>query len=483
METGPIKGMDSFPYRHSVGEVMSAPLAKADPSMPLAQAAEAMTSAGVSSLVVVDDDGKPVGIVTERDMLRGLVACAAKETGAPQPSVGDTMSGPVVTVHADAFLYVAMGRMARHGFRHLVAVDGQGRAVGVITNRALVKLRSAETLQLGDQVGQAESAAEMAAARERLPELARHLLAEDVAAQGVARVISAVYRDMTRRAARLAERGMIADGKGAAPAPWALLVLGSGGRGESLLSPDQDNAIVHAGSDADDIWFAEVARRLSGLLDAAGVPYCKGHVMASETQWRKSLDGWRAELAHWTGAADPEALLSVDIFYDFQCVHGDEGLAARLRDAATTAARASRPFLTMLGTRLDDFEPPFGLLGGWRTVDGRVDLKMNGLLPIVSGLRIMALQNGIDATSTHGRLEALRQAGVINAGDGDAIADAHALVLGVILDQQLADIADGRAPGNTVDPKRLTRRTAGALKAALKHLTGLKLLVRDSLSR
>ena len=64
-----------------------------------------------------------------------------------------------------------------------------------------------------------------------------------------------------------------------------MLVLGSGGRGESLLAMDQDNAIVYADrdggmSDEDtDQWFAELGARVSCILDLVGVPYCKGGVM------------------------------------------------------------------------------------------------------------------------------------------------------------------------------------------------------------
>ena len=78
-----------------------------------------------------------------------------------------------------------------------------------------------------------------------------------------------------------------------------MLVLGSGGRGESLLAPDQDNAIVHEGSEADDPWFKEVAERIADLLDAAGIPYCMGKVMASNAIWRRSLTGWEEEVLRW----------------------------------------------------------------------------------------------------------------------------------------------------------------------------------------
>ena len=55
------------------------------------------------------------------------------------------------------------------------------------------------------------------------------------------------------------------------------MILGSGGRGESLLAMDQDNAIVFAegseGGKADN-WCEQLGRRMSDILDGAGVSYC-----------------------------------------------------------------------------------------------------------------------------------------------------------------------------------------------------------------
>src|SRR5690606_32195369 len=131
-----------------------------------------------------------------------------------------------------------------------------------------------------------------------------------------------------------AAEGMVRDGHGPAPAPWCYLVLGSGGRGESLLAADQDNAIVHDGRAEDDAWFAELGRRASETLDEAGIPYCRGGVMAMNEAWRRSLADWRRQIDRWVAKAEGESLLNVDIFYDFQPVYGDRALAEALRTHA-----------------------------------------------------------------------------------------------------------------------------------------------------
>ena len=71
-------------------------------------------------------------------------------------------------------------------------------------------------------------------------------LALDAMPRNTAAIVSHELRALTRRATELAEVRMIDDGWGPPPQPYAMLVLGSGGRGESLLAMDQDNAIVYA---------------------------------------------------------------------------------------------------------------------------------------------------------------------------------------------------------------------------------------------
>jgi len=481
MKTDALDRLDSFPYRHLVRDVMAAPLVTAGRDATAVEAARLMCDGGVSSLVVLAADGRPDGIVTERDLLRAVAV--ERDSALEGVTVTRLMSSPVVTVDAGAFVYVALGRIARCGIRHLVAVDGRGRAVGMVTARGLLKLRAGDALMLGDAIDDAGTPEALAAVMPHLPGLAERLLDEGVDAPGVAAVISAVYCDLTRRAWELAAADMERDGKGPPPAPYALLVLGSGGRGESLLRPDQDNAIVHEGTAEDDTWFDTAAGRMTAILDGAGLPYCKGGVMASNPAWRRSREEWRDEIARWVRSAAPDALLSAAIFFDAARVAGSEDLAASLRATAAEMVRGSVTFLKAAGLKLDSYAPPIGFFGGIRTEDGRVDLKLHGLLPITTGIRAMALQHGIGATGTTARLDALIAAGAVGTEDGRHLRDGLSCLMRAVLDQQTADIRAGKAPSTHVDPTRLGGRELADLKAAFRAADSLRLIVRDSLTR
>ena len=342
-------GVDPYAYRHRVREVMSKPVAVLGRDATVGEAVALMTGRGISSVFVSADGaaGRPVedyAILTERDVMRAI---AAHGGDALARTIGGFASAPLASVAGGAFVYRAIGRMQRLKIRHLAVRDEEERLAGVVSARDLLRLRGGAAVSLDDAIGAAKSAREMAQAWSTLPSVARALLAEELDARLVAGVVSEEIRVMTRRAAELAEAEMREAGQGEPPCAYALLVLGSGGRGESLLAPDQDNAIVFAGGQPDgpqDRWFAELGARVADSLDAAGIPYCTGGVMARNAAWRGSLDLWKHRVDEWVSRSSAEDLLNVDIVFDQRPVHGDAGLGVALFDHAFAAA-SGRPSL------------------------------------------------------------------------------------------------------------------------------------------
>ncbi|MBY0430865.1 MAG: CBS domain-containing protein, partial [Rhodospirillales bacterium] len=208
METVFLQRLDVYPYRHRVAEVMARPPVTAPPDTSLAEAGRRMSHDQISSLVVVDEAGRPRGLLTEREVVQALGRHGAAAAALPLSAV---MSRPVPTIRDDSFVYTAIGRMDRLKLRHLVAVDERGRVTGMVTVGRLLHLRASTALVIGDQLSLAERASEMACIRVGLPALASTLLAEGVPPAIIVAVISSVLRDMTARAAELAEQGMRAD--------------------------------------------------------------------------------------------------------------------------------------------------------------------------------------------------------------------------------------------------------------------------------
>jgi CBS domain-containing protein len=107
-----------------------------DPSATVSTAATRMATENVGALVVVDDR-KPVGIVTDRDLVLRVLA---KNRLAAETEVRTVMTPNPVCVNADAPLEGAISRMKVNRFRRLVVVNDQQEVVGIVALDDIIEL-------------------------------------------------------------------------------------------------------------------------------------------------------------------------------------------------------------------------------------------------------------------------------------------------------------------------------------------------------
>ena len=461
-EPADLANLDSFPFRRCVLDIMSAPPEVTDARASLSAAIARMVEKRISSLFVRSPDGVANGIITDTDILR---AVDRKGSAALDKSVNEFCSRPLLTVAGDEFVYRAIVEMATKRISHLGVVDGDGRLVGAATAHDVFSSRGLDAVSLGRGIHSAASPAELGRIWGDLSTVAKALAREAVDARDISAIVSRELRALTQRACELAEEEL-----GPPPLPYCMFVLGSAGRGESLLAMDQDNAILYA-DDPDGTagaWFADLGSRAAATLDAAGVRFCDGGVMGSNAEWRRDAQSWRREIGRWLSRTSPEDILHADIFFDSMCVHGDCRLAELLHREASEAAAKARPFLRLLAQRACEFDDPTGLFGRWRLdTRGRIDLKRCGIMPIFSAARAAALQHGIVHRSTLHRLGALRKLRPEQAATCDDLADAHGILLAEVLKQQLRDMDSGVALSNSVAPSELGSVATEKLKWAL----------------
>jgi CBS domain-containing protein len=474
--------IDSYPYRHRARDIMAAARFIA-PHASISDAIASMTQNRISSLFVGQSGGAPgdTGIITERDIMRVLGTDGAAALARP---VEQAISLPFATVPADAFAYLAISRMNRLKVRHLGVTDEVGKVVGALSARDLLRLRAEGGLLLGDTIDQATDVHDLGLAWSHVARVAADLLREGLSGREIAAVISRELGAMTHRAAVLAESRMLDGGHGTAPCPYALAVLGSAGRGESLLAMDQDNAIVFADGEPgglEDRWFAALGTHVADILHEVGVPYCAGGVMAKNAEWRGSLATWRERVRYWIGRSNPQDLLSVDIFFDLRAVKGDANLADTLWRETFDRAAGEVAFAKLLAETAGAVAPALNWLGRFKTEQGRIDLKKAGLFGIVSTVRALAIRHHVAERATPARLSGLKSLGLGAENDLDALLDAQAAFLDLILGQQIEDITHGIPPSNAVEIKRLSRRERTRLHATLEAVGLLDELTRDLL--
>jgi DNA polymerase-3 subunit epsilon/CBS domain-containing protein len=483
--------IDTYPYRHRVADVMRAPPRFIAPDASVGTALAKLMQERISSLFVAAPAGEgaalprphEAGIVTERDILRAVSQHGGDALAVP---VSYVASRPLAAVSAGAFVYRAIGHMSRLKVRHLGVTDDDGRICGALSARDLLRLRAQDAVVLGDALDDAATSPELAGAWARLPLVARGLVAEGVPGRDVAAVVSRELGALTARASAIAEARMKADGFGDPPCPYSFAVLGSAGRGESLLAMDQDNAMVFAEGEpggSTDRWFERHATHVADFLHEVGVPYCKGGVMAKNPTWRGSVATWRERIDDWITRASPEDLLSVDIFFDMRGVHGALELANELWRYGYDRAKGEMAFAKLLAESAGPVASSLTWLGGIRTVEGRIDLKKAGLFGIVSLARVLAIRHHVVARSTPERIAGIVALGIGSTDELAALADAQATFLDLILGQQIVDIQAGLPATNTVAVKRLSLRERERLKGALEQVRHLNELGRELLFR
>jgi CBS domain-containing protein len=101
----------------------------------LREAVRIMAERNIGLLPIVDDEGRPLAVISERDVIRALAAGASLDDLA----LAAARRGPLITVTPDVDVHEALVKMRRGGVRHLLVVDEEGRLVGVVSIRDFMR--------------------------------------------------------------------------------------------------------------------------------------------------------------------------------------------------------------------------------------------------------------------------------------------------------------------------------------------------------
>jgi CBS domain-containing protein len=456
--------------------VRRAPIA-CSPDTSIAEAAHTMTRARIGSILVVDAERRALGIVTDSDLRRMVVAEARPVTD----PVSSIMSRPVVSVRQVEPALEALRLMSEHGIGHLVVVDDAQVAQGVLSSGDLLFAQGNTPTGVLRNLEAATDLDELAAARARLTTMLEELVRVGVEPENATRVITALNDRASRRALAWAEAettAAFADELGShfEPPPFCWLALGSEGREEQTLATDQDNALIHGAAPGDTLahrWLERFCQRATDSLERLGFPRCPGGVMASNPHWRRSLSGWREQVRRWVAEPDEQAVLESTIFFDFRPLFGDASFAASLRDTVNAEIPRNDIYRAHLTRAALRNRPPLGLIRTFvveRSGEHRdtLDLKERGMAPLVDCARVLALGSGIDATNTFERLAAAAEARALSRELAEDAREAYAFLMLVRLQHHLAQQSQGRAPDNHLNPDDLSSLQRRTLKVAFQ---------------
>jgi signal-transduction protein with cAMP-binding, CBS, and nucleotidyltransferase domain len=476
-------------FRRTVADRMRPPPLTLPATTPVGAALARMSAAKSPAILVTDPAERVQGIVTEQDVVRRIAWQVS-----PEERIETVMSAPVVTVRAGDHLLQAIAVMRRRRLSQVPVVDPDLRAKGLLVLVDALLALAGPTLRHIELLTGDESIDGLRAAKTAQVELADALLRDEVPVPEVQSLLSDLNADLHRRVLAHVATRLEADGWGAPPAAFSLIVMGSGGRGENFLAPDQDNGFIlddypdseHARIDG---YFLALAQRMTEALDRVGFELCKGNVMATNPVWRKRISEWLAQVDMWMRRKRDMHLLAADILFDFRHVHGEPALSERLRQHLTAAARANPQFLGALYRIEADHRVALGWFGGLAKErddlnrPGMINLKLHGTLPLVEGVRLHALRHGIAETSTLARLDALKATGAIGGEDHDYLVGAFHFITRLLLRQQVEDFRHGTRIADYVAEQSLSKRERDYLVSCFRAIQDWRQVLGEEFTR
>lgn len=443
-----------------IGECMRAPLL-VDADTSIATAVRTLNDSRADSLLV--RQGARLGMVTKTDLLNALVIDGDDQ----QSPVVEIAHFSLVRARPDQYLFEALVNMTRHEVARVVVFEGN-QAVGVVELTDVLSYFSSRSYVVSLQVEQAESLEELAAASARMPELVKALMVQGVKLRFAMDLLAALNGRIIHKS-----WGFLIDE--VRQHQSCLMVMGSEGRGEQILKTDQDNGLILA-DDADWPDCSDQMQRFTETLVALGYPRCPGNIMVSNPEWVGRVKDWRERIVQWVEKRDGESLMKLMILLDAHAVAGNTALLDEVRDALFEACGNNELLLTYFARAALQFSTPLSLFGTLKKPEHGIDIKKGGIFPIVHGVRTLALERGIRATSTLKRLDALVADGRLEPRFAEDLGEALSLFAELRLKQQLEhlDGINAERDANRVVVQQLSSLERDLLREALHIVKDFK---------
>jgi CBS domain-containing protein len=339
-----------------------------------------------------------------------------------------------------------------------VPVTERGKLVGIVTQTDLTRFQAMTSAELVSEIARAATPAQMAKVTARIPQLLVQLVAGGNRHEVVTRLITDIADTATRRLLTLAETDL-----GAPPVPYLWAACGSQGRQEQTGVSDQDNVLILHDDVTDEMqpYFEALARFVCDGLNTCGYVYCPGDMMATNSRWRQPLRVWSGYFDTWIAKPSPESQMLASVMFDLRAIGGTIGLFEDLQKRTLARAAKNSIFVAHMVSNSLKHTPPLGLLRGFATIrsgehKNRLDLKHNGVVPVVDLGRIYALQAQLVEVNTRARLAAAMGTGALSASGGQDLVDAYDLIAETRLEHQARQIKAGGAPDNYLAPADLS---------------------------
>ncbi|MCB9959525.1 MAG: cyclic nucleotide-binding/CBS domain-containing protein [Rhodospirillaceae bacterium] len=447
-----------------IRDVMTTGVIAVAPDATVADAARTMRQHWISCVLVADAENRLLGMVTTGDLTARVLA----EGLSGDTPVHAVMTRDPLSMGPDASLLDAALRMSEEKIGHMPIIDGD-RVVGIVTRTNLVRRETLSIAGTLTEIGRQADAAGLAKVVARMPKVLAQLVISGLEPQPLGLLVTSVTDAVTRRLTALAEQDL-----GPPPIPYLWLACGSQGRQEQTGVSDQDNVLIlddRYDPVAHGPYFEALARRVSDGLNASGYIYCPGDMMATNPRWRQPVSTWRRYFRKWIDKPDPMAQMLASVMFDLRPIVGTVSLFDGIKRETLDQAAKNSIFRAHMVANSLKHVPPLSLFRGFTLIrsgehKNTLDLKLNGLVPIVDLARVYALDAGLEEVNTRDRLEAAKAAGSLSESGADDLIAVYDLIARIRLEHQAEQIRNGEKPTNFLAPSSLSALERNHLKDA-----------------
>jgi CBS domain-containing protein len=474
----PVRDINRGVLAQPVRSIMNRPVT-CGPDTRLRDALSLIRKRSIGGLVVTDADNRLLGLLTRASLAEAVLLQEARVDDPVAPSACQDAH----TVEPNTPLWQVQEMQQHFGTKYVVVVD-RNVPIGVVAQSDILRALIASPGVLTPHVAKTNDLQELAELKSRLVEEAADIREANHWARAAVRFLSETHLAIQRRVVKLSLDWMQDQGDGEPPVPFAILIMGSGGRKEMLLNPDQDNGLILADAPQahepdTQTWFERFSHRLNDGLAHVGYPLCPGGIMARNPVYRKTLAQWQRRVTSMADNPTEAAARWSNIVFDFTTLYGDDGLTATLwRHVLETTATHPRLFTRMAA---DDARgrPALGFFQQlvattWDDSGAHIDLKRNGLRLIADATRIFALQAGVRAQNTSDRLAGLVRLGTFSEAFSTSVGDAYEALLDLLLAHQIEQARAGEGFNTLIDPKTLTEQNRATLRLAMRMVKRLQ---------
>jgi CBS domain-containing protein len=482
--------MEAYPFKKRLSEIMTVAVETCLLTETARQVARRMTEKNISSVLVIDAARRPIGIITARDMVDKVIA--PENVDGRLLTARELMSPYPYAMSPATYMYEALAYMTGHRIKHLPVVD-RDVVVGIVTLRDIMRYRSQNAMLLLGNIREERTIEGLVAIRREIFGVARGLLSETRSTPEVMEILTYIHHGIIRRVYELCLQELEAEGRLRPDIRHCFLIMGSGGRREMLLGPDQDHGFIFENvSDARmpevEAFFIPLAERIVAALSRVGYPLCHGKVMASNPLWRGRLSDWQARVRDWVNDPEPQKVRYSSIFFDFAPLAGDPGLANALRDIVHQEIRNFPGFLYHMMSLDLRYKVPVGLLGRFIVEKGEehrgeLSLKHGGSVYIVDCIRMFALEKELQAITTQDRLQGLVERNVFASETAEHIRAAFEALSFLRLRNEIHLIEQGKEPSHYLDPYTLSKNEQDLLREAFAAVHKLQDAAKRHFSR